>query len=273
MGPCFIDSSFCLLRWGEQGAFVVGYMSKGTEDLTGYGSSEGVGRSFGEHFGSVGLARRGIDLAALADGSGARPEDITAGILYLSETFVRLEQMLGSARGGPETRPQGLAEHLTFTLDLHRRKSGRVFVCEQVLIAQKHTSLGWPYTLAILRDVSDAVSVTTTLRAAARGDFPNLVRSREAAVHNWLLELSVDPDEAVAFLDDLVLDSLRHLPQSARLGVSPARGLAPPDLHVALAADAGPRLPEGHCETADVRAPPRGRRSRRRQRGRPKGPV
>jgi len=224
MGPRFIDSSFCLLRWERQGALVVAYISKAMEELTGYSLEECLGQRYGEHFGSLGMVRHGIDLSMLADGSSVTPEDITEGILHLSNSFSRLEQMLSSCSASGSTL--ALAESLTFTLDLLQRKGGRVFVCEQVLIVQKHTLLGWPYTVAILRDITGAVSVNSALCAAARGELPGLVRNRDGDVCRWLLDLSVETDEALAFLDGLVLRWLRPFEESHRPFARAPRPLA-----------------------------------------------
>jgi len=257
MGPSFIDSSFCLLRWEHEGALVVAYPSKAMEELTGYTAEECLGKDFSEQFGSVGMASHGVDLAMLADGSSCRPEDITAGILGLSKSIVRLQHMLGSLGAMLSGRSVGLAEQLTFTLDLVRNKSGSVFVCEQVLMVQKHTSLGWPYTCVILRDVTGTISVKTMLRAAARGELPGLVASREAAVHRWLMELSIAPDHAIAFLDKLVVQYLRAFVESQRpralLSANPACQPEGPQ-PVAAAAAAGCRQSAVQDAGADLRA-------------------
>jgi len=79
-------------------------------------------------------------------------------------------------------------DRLSLFVALNRKKSGELFVCEVTMLARRHPSSGWLYTIGFQRDISAEVSVErllTTAAAAAcaleQGPHANLVGARMKA--------------------------------------------------------------------------------------------
>jgi hypothetical protein len=213
-------SRFCLLRSNFSGkALITAFASKAVQRRSGFRASHIHGKRYGELFGAMGLAKNGVDMATMKGASQLTPDELKAGILNLRDSFASLEwnvagllcrrweapQMVdsGDTFASKQCQTHGM---MTFTLDLHRSRNGELHVCEQVLIAQRHSTLGWPFVLVFQRDVDEeTVPISRLLQAAAADSLFQLVQSRGEAVQQWLLELSMAPSEAAAWFDKLVM--------------------------------------------------------------------
>mmetsp|Transcript_2945 Transcript_2945/g.5584 ORF Transcript_2945/g.5584 Transcript_2945/m.5584 type:complete len:261 (-) Transcript_2945:273-1055(-) len=212
-------SRFCLLRSNFSGkTLITALASNAVQRRSGYRAAHIHGKRYGELFGAMGLAKDGVDMAMMRGTSPLTPDVMKAGIVNLGDSYASLERNLAELLcrrwEAPQTAnssgtcaskqclTQGM---LTFTLDLHRNRNGELHVCEQVLIAQRHSTLGWPFVLAFQRDVDEEVPKSQLLQAAASDQLFHLVQSRAGAVQQWLLELSMDPSEAAAWFDQLVM--------------------------------------------------------------------
>jgi len=212
-------SRFCLLRSNFSGkTLITALASKAVQRRSGYRASHIHGKRYGELFGAMGLVKNGVDMATIKGVSHLTPDELKAGLLNLRDSFASLERNLARLLCRRWQAPQTEAsDHtfagkqcpthgmLTFTLDLHRSRKGELHVCEQVLIAQRHSTLGFPFVLVFQRDVDDEVSSARLLQAAAADMLFELVQSRGEAVQKWLLELSMASSEAAVWFDQLVM--------------------------------------------------------------------
>jgi len=211
-------SRFCLLRSNFSGkALITTLASKAIQRRSGYCASHIHGKRYGELFGTMGLVKNGVDMAMMRGASQLTPEELKAGVLNLRDSFASLERNLAAllcrrwqahqTDSGNTFASQQCPIHgmFTFTLDLHRSRKGELHVCEQVLIAQRHSTLGWPFVLVFQRDIGQEVPISRLLKAAATDKLFQLVQSRGEAVQQWLSELSMATFEAVVWFDQLVM--------------------------------------------------------------------
>lgn len=151
------DESFVLCDAGVNGC-AIRFASREFADLFGYDANECVGKTYGALVGChsiVGSGKQG--LFALAASTGLPISMVEKGFKVLMSS---VKQLYARIQQDPE-----LCGH---TLQLNRKKDGTVFVCELRMMIKTHSSVQWPYCLAVQTDVSDRVSSRTEDMCSSR---------------------------------------------------------------------------------------------------------
>eukprot|EP00450_Noctiluca_scintillans_P000189 CAMPEP_0194497754 /NCGR_PEP_ID=MMETSP0253-20130528/14603_1 /TAXON_ID=2966 /ORGANISM="Noctiluca scintillans" /LENGTH=292 /DNA_ID=CAMNT_0039339297 /DNA_START=15 /DNA_END=890 /DNA_ORIENTATION=+ len=182
------EESFVLCDTGVNGC-AIRFASREFADLFGYEASECVKKTYGALVGChsiVGSGKQG--LFALAASTGLPISVVEKGFKVLMSS---VKQLYARIQQDPELCGR--------TLQLHRKKDGTVFVCELRMEIKTRFSVQSPYCLAVQNDVSESVSISKLLQAAADGVYEALAESFGVAKDQVF---AFQTEDEMRFLDD-----------------------------------------------------------------------
>jgi hypothetical protein len=167
--------------------FPIRYASQGFVDLFEYKASECLGKKCGDLVGGP-CIRDVTDLEI----QGHSKDSVITSVNFLTEYAANECRLM------MENPDQTSA----FALVLNRKKSGRLFVCELVMMAHRHPTLGWSYCVGLQRDVTDVVSISSLLDAVSSAKYKELVEHTRKTMLDRVTSLGLRGTDAVLYLHE-----------------------------------------------------------------------
>jgi len=164
--------SFVICDFHAEG-FPIRAANLGFVDLFEYSAAESLGKQFESLTGGPSIIGSPSSLSCAASALGIPPGKLEETIIYVTGYIAHSKQAM--ATNPPPNKP-------SFILALNRKKSGSIFVCENVSLILKHSVLGWPFVLCMQRDISEEVSAPMLINAVSTGKYGVLIKNHEESV-------------------------------------------------------------------------------------------
>mmetsp|Transcript_86185 Transcript_86185/g.257255 ORF Transcript_86185/g.257255 Transcript_86185/m.257255 type:complete len:381 (+) Transcript_86185:136-1278(+) len=185
--------SFILCDGMAEG-FPIRYASRGFVDLFSYNAAECIGEKCGALVAAQSITSTDIEKASAACGLSAT--DVRTAIGVHTEQIIQECRQIMAKKG----------QHISFSLALNRTKTGRLFVCEILMLAMEHPVVGWPYTIGLQRDVTRQVSVKELLQATSREALAALIERQEGPVKERIESLRLNTDATNGYFHSKSVD-------------------------------------------------------------------